>query len=388
MKQGMDMIVNRLPARTWNWLKMNESSLSGIGIDNLCPAVQNRNSGAVFSAAKKDASRFEQTPEWTMETALGEDMDKLLETGKLGEAGDAGAVGESSPADSLFAKAGSGKSEDALSVLTYTFEAGKRSMSRLYLHAEKDSVLRVAILCKAEGAGASETAENRQNSLAALQVKVRAEEGAKVYIYLAQLLDEAFTALCDIGGVAENTASVQLLRMELGAGKLYAGAAVDLAGKSSAFEAHIGYAAKPGQHLDMNYTARHRGKKTQSLMTASGVLSEDSFKIFRGTIDLQNGCQGAKGTESEDVLLLGDHVVNQTIPLILCSEEDVEGNHGASIGRLDDNMLFYLNTRGIPTDEAERLIARAKLDAVCGMIPDKEIRDEIQQFMGGGEEDA
>lgn len=62
---------------------------------------------------------------------------------------------------------------------------------------------------------------------------------------------------------------------------------------------------------------------------------------MRGTIDFVHGCVGAKGDEKEDVLLVGDNMVNQTIPLILCAEEDVEGNHGASIGKLDENMLFY-----------------------------------------------
>lgn len=48
------------------------------------------------------------------------------------------------------------------------------------------------------------------------------------------------------------------------------------------------------------------------------------------------------------MLLVVDNMVNQTIPLILCAEEDVEGNHGASIGKPDENMLFYAATRGIP----------------------------------------
>ncbi len=45
-------------------------------------------------------------------------------------------------------------------------------------------------------------------------------------------------------------------------------------------------------------------------------------------------------------LLLGEDVVNRTIPLILCAEEDVEGNHGASIGQLDEDILFYMNSEG------------------------------------------
>ena len=43
--------------------------------------------------------------------------------------------------------------------------------------------------------------------------------------------------------------------------------------------------------------------------------------------------------------------MNQTIPLILCEEEDVEGNHGATIGKLDEELLFYLESRGIPEAE-------------------------------------
>lgn len=397
MGQGIDMTVNRLPARTWNWLHMNESSLSCIGADQLCTADANvSGSGVRFTPTDKHAAAFAETPDWDeMETALGPDMDRLLEKRDERAAG----AGQRTAADSLTAAEGKGSKKDTPSVLTYTYMAGARSMSRLYLHAEKDSELNVAILCRTAEAGAQLAEAGKDgaapaagqdiqaDSLAALQIKVRAEDGAKVRIYLVQMLDAAFTALADIGGTAGADAEIELVRLELGAGQLYAGAAVELAGKRSRFEAHIGYAAKSGQHLDMNYTARHKGKKTESLMTASGVLAADSFKIFRGTIDFPNGCAGAKGTESEEVLLLGDSVVNQTIPLILCSEEDVEGNHGASIGRLDESMLFYLNARGIPTDEAERLMARAKLDAVCNMIPSKEVRNEVQRFMGGDEEE-
>ena len=179
---------------------------------------------------------------------------------------------------------------------------------------------------------------------------------------------------------------MELVKLELGAGKLYSGGEIDLKGKASNFAAGIGYTAKPGQHLDMNYTARHHGKKTESLMEVSGVVSENAFKIFRGTIDFIAGCAGSKGTESEDVLLLGEELVNQTIPLILCAEEDVEGNHGASIGKLDDQTLFYLASRGIPKEEAEKMLARARVDALNARIPVKSVRDTVEAYLGGGDE--
>ena len=123
----------------------------------------------------------------------------------------------------------------------------------------------------------------------------------------------------------------------------------------------------------MNYVAEHIGKKTVSSMNAGGVLRDKAHKLFRGTIDFPLGSSGAKGDENEDVLILGEDVINQTVPLILCAEENVEGTHGASIGRPSDDVLFYLASRGLDEEEACNLMARAKLDALCSKIGDEEL---------------
>ena len=89
--------------------------------------------------------------------------------------------------------------------------------------------------------------------------------------------------------------------------------------------------------------------------------------------------------ESPDVLLLDDGVQNQTIPLILCAEEDVEGNHGASIGSLDDELIFYLESRGISEEAAYELMAKARLKAVCKKIPVEGLRAELNEMLDGEE---
>ncbi len=351
MEYGIDMKVNRLPARTWNWLHMNESSLSNInpeGALELKPEL----SGDSIVWERQDASEYVS---WnSIETGMGLDMDRL---GSRMNAG----------ADVIAVKNGEGT---AFLDLYYQKE---NKYNRVYLYAAQESTLNVTLLCRSERQAAG---------LAALQLRVYAAEHARIRLYVVQLLGESYTCLSDLGGVCQDDASVELVRLDLGAGALYAGGQVDLAGQRSSFEAHIGYSAKGSQHYDMNYTARHRGRKTESLMEASGVLDEGAFKLFRGTIDFVPGCAGAKGNEKEDVLLLGEDVVNQTIPLILCAEEDVEGNHGASMGRLDDQMLFYLESRGISEEEAERMMARARIDAVCGLIPEERARSQVRAFLG------
>ena len=134
--------------------------------------------------------------------------------------------------------------------------------------------------------------------------------------------------------------------------------------------------------LDMNYVALHEGKKTQSNMQAGGVLRDHAFKLYRGTIDFKWGAKGAVGNEKEDVLLLSNDVVNQTIPLILCAEEDVEGNHGATIGKLDDELLFYLESRSMNREQIYEMMAMAKVDAVCRKIPDAATQAKVQKFLG------
>lgn len=107
----------------------------------------------------------------------------------------------------------------------------------------------------------------------------------------------------------------------------------------------------------------------------------------RGTIDFVKGCAGSKGNEKEDVLLLDDDVKNQTIPVILCAEEDVEGNHGATIGQLDEELLFYLRSRELSEEYIYEMLAKAGIDAVCSKIPDMQIREAIAHYFEGGETD-
>ena len=76
-------------------------------------------------------------------------------------------------------------------------------------------------------------------------------------------------------------------------------------------------------------------------------------KLFRGTIRLSARLsRNLSEQKKEDVLLMGDDVVNQTIPLILCAEEDVKGSHAHRVEQLDEETLFYMQARGISEEQA------------------------------------
>lgn len=372
-----EMIVNILPTRTWNRLGMNESQIQ-IEWPEESVLIKPERLAAGVTWEKEISGK-----EWNeIQTGMGREYDAMAE-----ECGTAGAnrtdtvngtvvAEENAGAGSIYrltaeAAAVLQNENTEWTVLCVDYKNGSYQ-NRLFLDAKENSRLKVLIVFR--------SGEDAQGT-SSFQVKVHAEKNAKVQLQEVQLLGDRYTCLSDIGASCGENATFELLKLELGAGKVYAGCLTELEGKKSAFDAKIGYYTSVNQKLDMNYTVRHRGKKTESMMEVSGVLQDDSSKLFRGTIDFVPGCAGAKGTEREDVLLLGDDIVNQTIPLILCAEEDVEGNHGASMGDLDDATLFYLCSRGLSREEAERMVARARIDVLNELVADEAVQKQVQEFM-------
>ena len=208
----------------------------------------------------------------------------------------------------------------------------------------------------------------------AVRLKAELEDNAVFRLIQVRYAEEESRAVNDIQVTCGKDAVFEWYRVILGGRATYDNCSVMLAGAGSRFEANIGYRLEGEELMDMNCEAIHTGKKTESLIRASGVLFDRASKLLRGTIDLRRGCAGAVGNETEDVLLIDDTVRNRSVPVILCSEEDVVGNHGASIGRLDEDLLFYLQSRGIDNASATERMAKARVDAIIRRIPDGQLR--------------
>lgn len=363
-----EMTVNFLPTRTWNRLGMNESQIQTEWPENSIKLNPDHLAkGVTFEKENSDVNWNE------IKTGLGREYDEMANESSEPVSVSVLQNKTASDADggSNEDKSAQPASDDEWTVFKLNYNKDS-CHNRLYLDVKENSTLNVLIVFSSD-ADAKGTSS--------FQIKIHAGKNAKVRLQEVQLLGVGYTCLTDVGAVCDEGASFELLKLELGAGKVYAGCLTELEGKKSSFDAKIGYYTNRNQKLDMNYTARHRGKKTTSEMVVSGVLHDDSSKIFRGTIDFVPGCAGAKGTEREDVLMLGDNIVNQTIPLILCAEEDVEGNHGASMGDLDDATLFYLCSRGLSREEAERMVARARIDALNALVADESVQKQVQEFL-------
>ncbi|WP_322151820.1 SufD family Fe-S cluster assembly protein [Paratractidigestivibacter sp.] len=162
-----------------------------------------------------------------------------------------------------------------------------------------------------------------------------------------------------VGITADEDAHVEVRQYALGGGTVAMGLAAELAGARSRIDLTCRYFAHDKNVLDINHVVRMRGRNTRAEVSESGALDGAARKSLRATIDLVHGARGAKGNEAESVLVLGDDVVNKTVPTILCDEDDVAGNHGATIGSVSPEQIDYLMDRGLSRHEAEQLFVRA-----------------------------
>lgn len=208
-------------------------------------------------------------------------------------------------------------------------------------------------------------------------MRVFAGAGARVDITVYLTASDAVTCVEDSGFVLDEGARVNVRHVVLGGGFTATGLAADLRGDRSRIDVDTSYLASGTQQRDFNYIIRHRGRKTVSNMDANGVLTGTSKKCLRGTIDLIHGAKGAEGNERETVLLASKGVDNKTVPNILCDEDDVAGNHGATIGHVRPEQLFYAACRGLSQEQTETLFLSAKLEDAALQAPNDAVRANV-----------
>lgn len=364
------MILNRTPAETWTWLKMNKAFISENDILNEEIIFDKAEYGIL---SKPDSVKIIKKDEF--KTALPVPYSAVFaKTSELGiqykevNEPETAAFNESN-AETLVLEAS--KKENAPVIIKVN--AKEKCVSSQIIHALPDSEITVILVTESE----------ETDGVNLIRTKCFAEENAKIHLCKVQLLSKGFYHIDSTENVCGENAGITFTELQLGAASVYTGVYTNLSEYKAFYKSDTAYYRKENQKIDMNYVCAHgpKGKKSECSMNVAGTLVDEAQKTYRGTIDFKKGCAGAKGNETEETLLLSPNAVNRSVPMILCDEEDVEGEHGATIGRLNDDMLFYMESHGISEEEACALMARAKINAVSAKIPDEKTKLKIEDFL-------
>ena len=201
--------------------------------------------------------------------------------------------------------------------------------------------------------------------------RIVVEAGAKLHLIEMLGVNEGQQHLESVGLEIHQDAAVDVKQYALGGSTIGLGLTANLVGAQARLDLNNRYHATHEETLDINHLVRMRGTSTRALLTESGVLNEAAKKTLRATIDLVRGAKDAQGNEIETVMILGDDVVNKTMPAILCDEDDVAGNHGATIGSVSPEQLDYLATRGLSHQAAEQMFIRALFEDAIINAPEE-----------------
>ena len=137
------------------------------------------------------------------------------------------------------------------------------------------------------------------------------------------------------------------------------------------------YLGKDNDLIDINYDMKNTGKSSINNLKVEGALKDNSKKVFRGIIDFIEGCTKSTGIENENCILLSDKCISRSVPMLLCHEEDVIGAHGESTGRISEDKLFYLMSRGMSKEESTKLIVLSNFNSIINEIKDETLKEEI-----------
>ena len=201
--------------------------------------------------------------------------------------------------------------------------------------------------------------------------RIVVEAGAKLHFIEMLGVNEGQQHLESVGLEIHQDAAVDVKQYALGGSTIGLGLTANLVGARARLDLNNRYHATHEETLDINHLVRMRGTSTRAQLTESGVLNEAAKKTLRATIDLVRGAKDAQGNEIETVMILGDDVVNKTMPVILCDEDDVAGNHGATIGSVSPEQLDYLAARGFSRQAAEQLFIRALFEDAIINAPEE-----------------
>lgn len=145
-----------------------------------------------------------------------------------------------------------------------------------------------------------------------------------------------------------------------------------LAGEGAEVEVEGRFFGTGEQEFDIYHEVVHEASRTRSNISARGVLNDSAKAVYRGLINIAEGAKGCIGRQKEDTLLLSDTAEIDAVPNLEIANDDVQCSHATTTGRLDDEKLFYLMSRGLDREAA----TKTYVEGFIG-IEDEPLRETI-----------
>lgn len=212
-------------------------------------------------------------------------------------------------------------------------------------------------------------------------LEIFAKPGAKVRAASIHNLERGLTDISYRRSIVEKDASVEWVIGELSGGNAVSDTTVLLKGDGSSSNTKVICVGTGDQRLSLTTRAVHFGKMSESDMITRAVMRDEATAIINGITKIEKGATGANGQQTEKVLMLSPGARGDANPILLIDEDDVKAGHAASVGQVNPEQIYYLMSRGISKETAQRLIIYGFLAPVVSEIPIAKIEDQLQRLV-------
>jgi Fe-S cluster assembly protein SufD len=221
----------------------------------------------------------------------------------------------------------------------------------------------------------SATPELQAYTNAAVEIVV--QQGAKVEYVSVQNLSRGTWHFGSHHARVERDAELDWVAGGFGSAKGKVWIQNDLAGQGATSRVTGAYFADGTQHLDYDTFQEHMAPSTTSDFAFKGALRDNARAVWRGMIRVEEGAQKTNAYQENRNLLLSKSAHADSIPGLEIMANDVRCTHGATLGQVDREQLFYLMTRGLTRAEAERLIVRGFFQDVLDRVELEPVREAL-----------
>ena len=207
------------------------------------------------------------------------------------------------------------------------------------------------------------------HALAVPVTHLRVGPAASARYVQVQLLGTKVWQLASVSSQVDGDAFLRSMTVALGGD--YARVRTDsvLEGPGGQSELLAGYFGTGAQMHDLRTVQHHAAAKTRSDLLFKGVVANESHSVYSGLIRVEKGAKGTNAFQTNRNLVLSEGAHADSVPNLEIEDNDVRCSHASAVGPIDESQLFYLESRGVPTPAAERLIALGFMDEVLERSP-------------------
>ena len=200
-------------------------------------------------------------------------------------------------------------------------------------------------------------------------VEVLANDGAQVQYVSLQRLGYGVFYQSSQRTLAQRDSTLDTLNVSMGASTSRVDLNARLLGPGANSDMLGLYFGDDSQHFDHNTSQDHVAPNTSSDLLYKGALDGSSRSVFRGIIRVHPKAQKTDAYQTNRNLLLSEHARADSLPNLEIQADDVKCSHGATVGQLDAESRFYLMSRGLTREQAERLVVLGFLGEVLSRLP-------------------